>query len=236
MVKKVLSKIKGLLYGKNGATALDSFIGSIRPQLKTFETVLDVGAYHGDFVAEILAANNKINVHVFEPFGASFKLIGKRFKDHSNVTVNHAAVSDMAGLASLHVNSFKETNSLLESSNVNEAIDSLTKKESTEQVAVISLDEYCREKDIHTIDLVKIDTQGNSYNVLKGMEKMLLEKKVAYLYVEAEFVEIYRNEKLFSEIEMLMRSYGYGIVNIYNLNYIDGKRLGWCDVLFSPKN
>jgi hypothetical protein len=66
------------------------------------------------------------------------------------------------------------------------------------------------------------------------MEKLLSHKKVKYLYVEAEFIEMYKGEKLFSEIETLMRSHGYFIMDLYNLNYVNN-HLAWCDVLFSSK-
>ena len=236
MIKQIIHKLKKIVSGNTKGNALDDFIHKLKPEIIQFNTVLDVGAYHGNFVSQVLSINSQLAVHVFEPFQESFDIIQGKFSRRPNVHLNHAAVSDTTGKASLNINSFKETNSLLESSAVNAAIDSLTQMQSLESVDVICLDEYCIQKNITFIDLVKIDTQGNSFNVLKGLENMLLAKKVKYLYVEAEFVEIYRNEKLFSEIELLMRSYGYSIIELYNLNYIDTKKLGWCDVLFSPKN
>lgn len=236
MIGKVLGKIKKLVSGKGQPNALDNFISALDTEIKEFRTVFDVGAYHGNFISQVLDLNPGLTVHVFEPFNDSFQLIQNKFKSNPNIKVNHAAVSEVSGLAQLNVNSFKETNSLLESSSVDGAIDLLTQNQSTESVVVVNLDEYCKENRIEFIDLIKIDTQGNSYNVLKGFEFFLRNKRVKYLYVEAEFVEIYKNEKLFSEIELLMREYGYSIVNLYNLNYINKKKLGWCDVLFSPKN
>ncbi len=231
----VLQMLRKLL-GKPTQTGLDNFVDSLASEIKNFRIVLDVGAYQGNFVSEILKINPSITIHAFEPFAASWSLLNTKFSGKGNVVINHAAVSDTAGNALLNVNAFKETNSLLDSSTVNENIDLLTKHQSTETVEVVTLDEYCIAQSIAQIDLVKIDTQGNSYQVLQGMEILLKAKKVKYLYVEAEFIEIYKNEKLFSEIELLMRSYGYSICNLFNLNYVDKKKLGWCDILFSPKN
>ncbi len=232
MILKIFRKF----FGKTTKTGLDNFIDSLASEIKNFRTVFDVGAYQGNFISEILKINPSINVHAFEPFAASCTLLNTKFAHISNVVLNHAAVSDTAGKALLNVNAFKETNSLLASSEVNENIDLLTKYQTTESVEVLQLDEYCSDLALNEIDLVKIDTQGNSYQVLKGMEVLLKAKKVKYLYVEAEFVEIYKNEKLFSEIELLMRGYGYSICNLYNLNYVDKQKLGWCDILFSPTN
>jgi FkbM family methyltransferase len=231
MIKKILKYILGK---DNGA--IDNFVTSLKPEIRNFKTVLDVGAYHGDFIAEILKCNATLSIHAFEPFKESFDFINERFAKNTRLKLNHVAISDIKGMAILNINAFKETNSLLESENVDKNINLLTKQQSTEKVEVITLDEYCNKNEIDYIDLIKIDTQGNSFNVLKGLDRMLTEKKINYLYVEAEFTEIYKNEKLFSEIELLMRSYNYSIVKIYNLNYINKKQLGWCDVLFSPKN
>lgn len=230
----MFSKIRKIL-SSDSRRGLDQFVIDLKPKFAGFKTIIDVGAYHGSFAQEVLKINKDLFVHVFEPFTESYQVIKEKFNGHSSVIINHAAVSDVKGTAVLNINSFKETNSLLASSEVNESINALTKSQSAETVNVVRLDEYCIENNIGHIDLIKIDTQGNSYAVLKGMEYLLKNKKVDYLYVEAEFVEIYKNEKLFSEIELLMRDMGYSIVDLYNLNYINNEKLGWCDVLFSPK-
>ena len=210
------------------------FIDRIKTESSQFKTVFDVGAYHGKFIDEMLLSNPRLTVHSFEPYNISFQFLVNKFKKQQNVLVNNYAVSDKAGQANFNINAFAETNSLLESASVNETINSLTKKESDQTVQVISLGDYCLQNSIAEIDLIKIDTQGNSFNVLTGLAALLKEKKIKYLYVEAEFIEIYKNEKLFSEIESLMRSFDYGIVDLYNLNYLNNDRLAWCDVLFTP--
>ena len=210
------------------------FIDRIKTESSQFKTVFDVGAYHGKFIDEMLLCNPRLTVHSFEPYNISFQFLVNKFKKQQNVLVYNYAVSDKAGQANFNINAFAETNSLLESASVNETINSLTKKESDQTVQVISLGDYCLQNSIAEIDLIKIDTQGNSFNVLTGLAALLKEKKIKYLYVEAEFIEIYKNEKLFSEIESLMRSFDYGIVDLYNLNYLNNDRLAWCDVLFTP--
>lgn len=214
----------------------DTFLVKLDDELKYFKIVFDIGAYHGKLTDQILSYNEDIEVHSFEPFRKSYDFLKDKYQSFSNIALNNVAVSDKAGSAAFNVNVFAETNSLLESVSVNSEIDLLTKTTSAQEVELICIDDYCFKNGIQNIDLVKIDTQGNSYNVLMGMEGLLKAKKVKYLYVETEFIEIYKNEKLFSEIELLMRSYGYSIVDLYNLNYIDCKKLAWCDVLFSPKN
>jgi len=229
MIPKILNRIKKWLFLNEPATMLEK----LKTALLTFETVFDVGAYHGKFADDVLNILPKLKLHCFEPCMESFNYLADKYRQNKEVKVNHCAVSDFSGTASLNVNSFKETNSLLESASVDESINLLTTKLSSEEVRVITLDDYCLQNNIQHIDLLKIDTQGNSFNVLSGIERMLKEKRIKYLYVEAEFIEIYKGEKLFSEIEILMRGFNYGIVDIYNMNYINKEKLAWCDVLFT---
>ncbi|RYD71181.1 MAG: FkbM family methyltransferase [Sphingobacteriales bacterium] len=231
----MLSKIRKIL-SSGKRRGLDQFVMDLKPKFSQFKTVIDVGGYQGSFVEQVLLMNPSLSIHVFEPFSASCQVIKEKFSERPAVIINQMAVSEARGEAILNINSFNETNSLLASSQVSESIDALTKMQSTEKVQVVQLDEYCMDHGITYIDLIKIDTQGNSFAVLKGLQNMLTQKRINYLYVEAEFVEIYKNEKLFSEIEILMREFGYSIVDLYNLNYINKEKLGWCDVLFSPKN
>lgn len=224
--KKIYGELKKMLKSNRSG-----FIKKLKNEIPEFKVVLDVGTFTGKVIDEILAINGDIHFHAFEPFSGSFEILTSKYCAAKNITLNHCAVSDQSGTHTFHINSFKETNSLLESAAVSDLIDGYTKEEKTEEVAVITIDEYCINKNISSIDFIKIDTQGNSYQVLKGMENLLQNKKVKYLYVEAEFIEMYKGEKLFSEIETLMRSHGYAILGLYNLNEVNGK-LAWCDVLF----
>lgn len=232
MIQKVIDQLKSLFLTKTDRKTSNYLVDTLKSEIRNFRTVLDVGAYQGKFVRDIININSNILFHCFEPTSESYQFLLNKYRKFPRIKINNFAVSNVSGLGVLNINAYTETNSLLESISVNETINLLTKKCSTENVVIINLTEYCVNNNIHEIDLIKIDTQGNSYNVLLGLELFLKEKKVEYLYVEAEFVEIYKNEKLFSEIEILMRTYGYSIMNLYNLNYLSNGQLAWCDILF----
>lgn len=224
--KKIYGEIKKLFKSNRSG-----FVSVLKTEIPHFCMVFDVGTYTGKVIDEISKINGDIHFHAFEPFSGSFEKLEAKFCAAKNITLNHCAVSDKPGRLQFQVNAFKETNSLLEPAVVDTRIDAYTKKEKTEEVAVVTIDEYCLTKNIREIDFIKIDTQGNSYQVLLGMQQMLREKRVKYLYVEAEFMEMYKDEKRFSEIELLLRSHGYSLMGLYNLNHV-GKKLGWCDALF----
>ena len=45
-----------------------------------------------------------------------------------------------------------------------------------------SIDNFCLKNNINCIDLLKLDTEGNEFNVLKGAEKFLSENKIKVIY------------------------------------------------------
>ena len=233
MIRSIIKKMQRNVNKKvEGPLMSNFFLKKYQSRFLEFKTVFDIGAYHGGFIDEILQLNDNIHVHGFEPYSESYEFLKKKYHQNRHIKINHCAVSDYTGRSNFNINALKETNSLLESISVSKEIDLLTQKEFGENVQVISLTDYCYDNKVKMIDLVKIDAQGLSYNILKGMTGLLHNRSIRYLYVEAEFIEIYKNEKLFSEIEILMRTFGYHIVDFYNFNYLDNSQLAWCDVLF----
>ncbi len=68
-------------------------------------------------------------------------------------------------------------------------------------------------------EFIKLDTQGTEYEVLKGADRMLSERTVA-LVVEVAFCELYQGQKLFSDVELLLRAYGF---SFYGFSKIHGR-------------
>ncbi len=95
--------------------------------------------------------------------------------------------------------------------------------------------------DRHMGELIKLDTQGSEYDILKGAKQVLSERCLG-VWCEVEFFEVYRNQRTFSDIDRLLRKYGlffYGIYPHYRstkfLNrkeFSSEERIMWADVLF----
>lgn len=81
----------------------------------------------------------------------------------------------------------------------------LVKVRGTEQVSTLRLDDL-RELD-GGIDLLKIDVQGATLDVLQGAPRAL--ERTLVVQCEAEFVPLYEGEPLFAEIDQEMRRQGF---------------------------
>lgn len=69
----------------------------------------------------------------------------------------------------------------------------------------------------HWGEFMKLDTQGTEYEILEGAVKTLNERSVA-IVTEVSFCELYKGQKLFSEVEQFMRERGfsfYGFMPIH---------------------
>lgn len=124
--------------------------------------MIDVGAHYGWSFIDFAKVGWLI--YCFEPDDNNRQKLNKNIKKHnlSNVTVESEAISN------------KATKSLLYNSDISSGISSLISFHSShkkyKEVDVITLSSYCREHNISKIDFLKIDTEGNDLNVLKGLD------------------------------------------------------------------
>jgi len=197
--------------------------------------IFDIGAHRGKMIRKFRQFAPNAVIHGFEPSLAAYEALRVDFAANERVVLSPKAVSDKCGTACFYENAFDETNSLLPSVSVDRHIDLHTRPVRVTEVETITLDDYVRDKNISCVEFVKIDVQGNTFAVLQGSEWLLRNKIVKWIYAEVEFIQIYKDEKRFSEIEMFMRSRDYSLVRLYNINHTERGYLAWADALFSAE-
>ena len=96
-------------------------------------------------------------------------------------------------------------------------------------VDCIRLDDFFKKNE--KVDLLKIDTQGNELNVLKGSRKLL--KNVKFIKLELMLYDYYEKSYSFSDIEIFLKKFNFKIFNILEVqqNPINLKT-DWVEVLF----
>jgi FkbM family methyltransferase len=99
----------------------------------------------------------------------------------------------------------------------------------TVQIEVDSLDNVLEEHNIKDPDFIKLDTQGSELNILEGGIKTL-NSDILGLEIEVEFVKMYENQPLFSEIDTFVRNNGFYLFDIQRFYFKrkQGIALGQC--------
>jgi len=194
--------------------------------------IFDIGAYDGRISKLFFEKFLKAEIHAFEPFPDSFEKLQNMQKDQKGLIVVNSAISDCVDNKNLHVNSFAPTNSLYESNTVNAYHDELMKTKNIISVKTDTIDNYCQINNIKHIDILKMDIQGGELDALKGAENLLSTKGIKYVYVEVEFVEMYKKQPLFLDIASHLHTFGFSLYNLYHPVIDSTGQLMWADALF----
>lgn len=178
---------------------------------KTASVVFDVGANVGFYSLLAAQANSGAQVHAFEPTPD----IAKRLLDHSdmnnfqNIVVNQVGVGDVGGRGRLrHCQGDSGAND-----GMNFVVSGLSHPNDVE-VEIISIDDYCRAKDIRLIDLLKIDVEGAEYDVLLGADSLLRKKAIRCLIVEFMEWASNRRGRTTDDLRSLLESHGYKLFTL----------------------
>ena len=186
---------------------------------------VDVGARGGAHPL-IEPVGQAVAVLGFEPDAAECERIrrddalNRRF---ARLEIEAAALSNTAGAAMLH-HVAAPTNSSLRAPNPC-FVDryAMTKWHEVGQspIETTTLDDVLfsgRAAEPDWGEAVKIDTQGTEYEILLGARRTLQERTL-FLCVEVSFCELYCGQKLFSDVELLLREAGfsfYGFDRLFN--------------------
>lgn len=86
---------------------------------------------------------------------------------------------------------------------------------SEQSVQLKSIKDVVSESGWAQIDLLKLDTQGTEFDILNGSRDMLESQSVNVVCVEVSFVPMYHNQSQFADIDNLMRSCGYRLIDLH---------------------
>jgi hypothetical protein len=93
----------------------------------------------------------------------------------------------------------------------------------TMPVEVRRLDQVIDAPSLGTNALLKIDVQGFEYEVLEGLGK--LAERIAWVFVEVSFVELYEGQHMHDEVERLLREIGFELVLEHNVTMHADQRI-----------
>ncbi len=181
----------------------------LRNKINSRSVLFDVGAHHGETIENFKKNFDFKEIHSFEASRKNFSILKKNIKDLVNskiiindfglsdqnkeVIMNQLAESSSSTLSRINKESkyYKKKIRVLGVSGNNNYCENF-------KVKLITLDNYLKKIDIDKIDLLKIDTEGHEYYVLKGSQMNLF--KVRYVYFEHHYDDMLEKKYKFSEI------------------------------------
>lgn len=167
-------------------------ISFIKKKIKKIETIIDVGAHHGESIKLFLNNFKILNIYAFEPSVESFRNLiinTERLFKKKKINFETYNLGLGSGDKKLYLNISSETSSSTINS-INKKSNYYQKKikflgqankdffNKKEKIIITSLDKVMLDKNHQTIDLIKIDTEGYEYEVLKGSIEVLKRTKL----------------------------------------------------------
>lgn len=145
--------------------------------------VVDVGANDGDYSSAVMEVNGRARIFAFEPHPETYKRLSSRMSSAQNFIAVNSACGSVSGNFTLYdhaAGSGTEHASLHR-----DVIERFHKGESTQHVvSVTTLDQFAVDRGIKLIHLLKIDTEGNELEVLKGAAGLLREGRIKAIQFE----------------------------------------------------
>ena len=181
--------------------------------------VFDIGSNLGTFSQQLSKTFSKklLEVHSFEPID---ELLTKQKIKNGNLYKYNFVISDRSGL----IDFFKHEISSQSSVMLNDKINNQKVKKLTKES--ITLEQAIKKTSVSKIDLLKLDTEGNEYDILKHSEHLLKQKIFKIIKVEISFfINNEFTDKNFHLINSLMHSNGYIYIGHSNAHYQDNKIL-----------
>jgi len=190
--------------------------------------ICDVGANEGQTVQNFKLVLPSSVIHSFEPSLEVFQLLKKNIGQFDSVTAWNIGLGAEKKTMQLNENSFSTMNSFLPATH--ETFGTVQKVTSVETEP---LDCFAAANNLEVIDVLKIDTQGYEYEVLKGARDLLKNNKIKLVYLEVTLGWMYNDLPSLTSILSYLQNNKFLIVSFYDQRHKFPERtLWWCDILF----
>ncbi|MCU1301769.1 MAG: hypothetical protein JWQ87_2053 [Candidatus Sulfotelmatobacter sp.] len=118
------------------------------------------------------------------------------------------ALSDQISNTTLNIGAASITNSLLRRQ---------TDTGKTIEIHTDTVDHFCSEHGISSIDILKVDVEGAENRVFKGAQKMFSQGAVRSVFVEVYFDPVYEGMPLMWDLHAQLGESGFRLRGLYSL-------------------
>ncbi len=161
----------------------------------------DVGGNKGEYSALLRESFPESHIHTFEPNPNTYSVLTNKLG--SKIKAVNKGVGAENGELELFFD--KNNTTSVQATSDPEILRVIAKTENiiSEKIEVITLDTYCKENKITSIDLLKIDTEGFELEALMGAKELLNQGAIKMIQFEFNEVNIVKRRFLKDFYELL---------------------------------
>jgi len=198
------------------------------------KTIFDVGCFRGNFTRNIIKHESKkgirSNFFLFDPNPKVKSYLFTLLKEN-NVRCFNIAFDNSKSKKKFTLNQyFEASGSSLVSLHKEDKLYNFTRKTFMKifqpfkkikdyveiEVDTQTLDNFCADNKVNYIHLLKLDTEGNEFNILKGAENLLSKNKIKVIYTEICSRKKDYNNKVI-EIKNFLKKYNFEHIKSYKI-------------------
>jgi len=190
--------------------------------LKNNLMIFDVGAHKGQTSLHFCKLLPQSFIHAFEPSPYLFAEIEKNLSRRKNIRCHNFALGETNEKAFL----------TKPDSDLCGQVIKAQKKNST-SISVRRLDEFCQVENIDSIDLLKIDVEGNELSVLRGVSGMFESNAIRAILLECDFNKDDKQHSYFIDIFDFLSDQNFCFHGLFDVvRYSPSYGIGFCNALF----
>jgi len=193
----------------------NKIINFIKKRTNNFKTIIDVGAHHGESAKLFIKKFKCKNVYCFEPSVDNYKKLLLNVKkiikknvyfEAYNIGLGNDKIESYLNIccesSSSSINSINEKSKFFQKKKFFLGIKNKDFFSKKEKIKILKLDDIMSSKNIKFIDLIKIDTEGHEYEVLKGSVEVL--KKTRFVLFEHHYDDMLLKHYKYSHIHSFL--------------------------------
>lgn len=138
--------------------------------LKDTSVVVDTSGVSGDWAYKMYK-KYKCNIYIFEPVRRYFTVIKKRFENIDKVVPMKFMLSNRSGESEMYLKEEAST-SYKNVSNV------------VEKIQLMDISEFRKNEQLQTIDLLRLNVNGEEYNIFDRIFSKMMHTKIKYIMVQ----------------------------------------------------
>ncbi len=235
MANPIKSLMRKLTSGSRGNLAsFDEPYAVIARLLRQREVtgIIDAGASNGRISRRLLRLFPRAQAYGFEPNPLYTETLREYARQQPRFRPQFLALSDREEKVRLQVTESPGSTSLFMPSDRLKGMypqESVVRK--VEEVEAVTIDGWAKRHGDLPIQLMKFDIQGGELQAMRGAREVL-QSSALLVYTEILFNPSYEGGAIYSEIDLLLRQYGFVLFDIFKPKYADNGLLMWANAVF----